>query len=74
LDRIFFIETGSTQDLTVNEAVEQIRGPQGSTVNLFIQRAEKDGTTKEFRITITRNTIEIPSVVTTLITTGNTKI
>ena len=67
LDRIFFVDSGSTQDLTTNEAVEQIRGEKGSKVNLFIQREEKDETTKEFRITITRESIELPSVVATLI-------
>jgi len=28
LDRIIFIDTGSTKDLTVNQAVAQIRGPK----------------------------------------------
>jgi C-terminal processing protease CtpA/Prc len=48
LDRIFFIESGSTQNLTTSEAVAQIRGEKGTEVRLFIQREDKEGNTKEF--------------------------
>lgn len=34
LDRILFIETGSTADLSTSEAVERIRGEKGTTVRL----------------------------------------
>jgi carboxyl-terminal processing protease len=74
LDRIFFIETGSTQDLNVNEAVAQIRGEKGTEVRLFIQREEKDKSKKEFRISVTRDSIEIPSVLATLIEEKGKKI
>lgn len=67
LDKIIFIETWSTQDLDVNEAVAKIRGEKGTEVRLFIQREEKDKSRKEFWISITRNSIEIPSVLATLI-------
>jgi C-terminal processing protease CtpA/Prc len=58
----------------VNEAVAQIRGEKGTEVRLFIQREEKDKSKKEFRISITRDSIEIPSVLATLIEEKGKKI
>ena len=74
LDRILLINTESSQDLTTNEAVEFIRGKEGSEVQLFIQRERKDGTLEEFEITITREKIDIPSVVATLLEQEGKKI
>jgi carboxyl-terminal processing protease len=62
LDRIFFIDSGSTQELSTAEAVALIRGEKGTEVNLFIQREGKDGTTKEFFVEVLRDTINLPSV------------
>ncbi|MDR0607144.1 MAG: PDZ domain-containing protein [Candidatus Peribacteria bacterium] len=67
LDRILYIETGSTQDLSTSEAVERIRGAQGTEVNLLIQRQTKTGHLEEFTVKITRDHIELPSVVAKLI-------
>ncbi|MDR2190352.1 MAG: hypothetical protein LBP53_04100 [Candidatus Peribacteria bacterium] len=60
--------------MNVNEAVAQIRGEKGTEVRLFIQRVEKAGTTKEFWISITRDHIELPSVVATLLEEKGKKI
>jgi len=62
LDRIFFIDSGSTQDLSTAEAVALIRGEKGTPVYLFIQREEKNGTTKEFFVNVVRDSINLPSV------------
>ena len=74
LDKIFFIDTGSTQDLTTNQAVQLIRGEIGTEVQLFIQRETKDGEITELQLTITREKIEIPSVLATLIEQDGKKI
>lgn len=58
-DKIMKIDEKSTIDVTVEEAVNLIRGPKGTTVNLTIFR-EEWGETKEFKIT--RATIDIPSL------------
>lgn len=74
LDRILLINSWSTQELSTKEAVAKIRGEKGTEVHLFIQREEKDQETKNFPITIIRESIEIPSVVTTFISEQETKI
>jgi len=74
LDRILLIDNGSTQDLSVHEAVAQIRGEKGTQVQLFIQRLNKNQEVENFQISITRESIEIPSVVATLIEEQETKI
>jgi carboxyl-terminal processing protease len=74
LDRILYIETGSTQELSTTEAVERIRGPQGTEVNLLIQRQTKTGHLAEFTAKITRDKIELPSVIATLIEEQGKKI
>jgi carboxyl-terminal processing protease len=71
---VFFINSGSTQDLTTDEAVAQIRGEKGTEVSLFVQRNDKEGTTEELRITITRDAIELPSVIAKLIEENEEKI
>src|SRR5919106_3955815 len=48
-----------TKDLTLMEAVQKMRGPKGTKVNLTIQR---DGTTDPLVFTLIRDTIRIESV------------
>lgn len=54
-DKIIKIDNESTENFTINEAVQRIRGPGGTTVNLTIIRGEE---VKE--ISIVRGTIKIP--------------
>ncbi|HMS91276.1 MAG TPA: S41 family peptidase [Candidatus Absconditabacterales bacterium] len=71
LDRIVMINTGSTKNLDVNEAVAQIRGPKGTKVKLFIERIAKDGTKEIIEKEITRDKLIIPSVNGKIITGTN---
>lgn len=57
-DAIISIDGFDTYGLSVDEAVEKIRGPKGSVVTLTIYRA---GASDLMDVEITRNTIEIPS-------------
>lgn len=68
LDRIVMINTWSTKDLDVNEAVAQIRWPKGTTVKLTIERIAKDTTKQIIEKEITREKLTIPSVNSELIT------
>lgn len=56
-DLIVSINDESTQDLSIQEAVNKIRGPKGTEVRLTILRGEER---KDFKIT--REDIKIPSV------------
>lgn len=67
LDRIIAIWTGSTKELTVNEAVGQIRWPKGSIITLTIERIKKDNTKEIIIKKVTRDKISVPSVSNTLI-------
>lgn len=58
-DRIVKIDDLFTTDMTVEEAVSHIKGPQGTSVTLTIFRDGWDNT-REFKIT--RAVIEVPSV------------
>lgn len=58
-DKILKIGDKLTADMTVEEAVSLIRGPQGTEVNLTILRSEWESS-KEFKIK--RAIIEIPSL------------
>lgn len=63
LDRILAVDGESTQNETVGEAVMRIRWPKGSQVVLTIERVNAIDDTKEiFDVTVTRDTISIPSV------------
>jgi len=66
-DQIFAINGTSTLNMTINEAVRQIRGPKDTTVTLTIFRqGEKD--TKDY--TITRDVIFVKSVKTEMRSDG----
>ena len=57
-DLITEINGETTADLTIDEAVELIRGVPGTTVELTIKR----GKTRVFKIDLTRDVIEVPTV------------
>ncbi len=58
-DAIFKINSTSTQDLSVDEAVSLIRGPVGTNVTLNVFR---EGWDKAKDITLTRAVIQIPTL------------
>lgn len=58
-DFIIKVNDDSTKDLTLMEAVQKMRGPKGTKVNLTIQR---DGVTDPLVFTLVRDTIKIESV------------
>lgn len=58
-DFILQINSSSTAELTIDEAVQQIRGPQGSKVTLTVMRESWDEP-EEFEIT--RSRIDIPTL------------
>ncbi len=58
-DFIVKVNDDTTKDLTLMDAVQKMRGPKGSKVNLTIQR---DGTPDPMVFTLVRDTIKIESV------------
>jgi carboxyl-terminal processing protease len=58
-DKILFIDKTPAENLPVDEAVGLIRGPKGTTVTLTLSR---QGVKDPFKISIVRNTIEIPTI------------
>lgn len=58
-DFIIKVNDETTKDLTLMDAVQKMRGPKGSKVNLTIQR---DGTPDPLLFTLVRDTIKIESV------------
>lgn len=58
-DFIVKVNDDTTKDLTLMDAVQKMRGPKGSKVNLTIQR---DGTPDPLVFTLVRDTIKIESV------------
>jgi carboxyl-terminal processing protease len=60
-DIILKIDGVAAMDLEVEEAVSKIRGKKGTQVTLTLSRADKDSG-KEFDISVTRDTIELPTV------------
>lgn len=63
LDIVIQIEGVSTQDLSLSDAVQQIRWPKGSVVTLWIFRQRDAGDVPEvFDVKVTRGTIDVPSV------------
>lgn len=62
-DRIREIDGTSTEGMTVDEAVQLIRGERGTTVELTIQR---EGESELRTIPVTRAVIEIPTIETSL--------
>ena len=60
-DKIIKIDGKMTADISIDEAVKRIRGPKGTDVTLTIFRINKENEAKD--ITITRDTIELKSVI-----------
>ena len=58
-DYITKVNEESTKDLSLMDAVQKMRGPKGTKVNLTIQR---DGTSDPLQFTLVRYTIKIESV------------
>lgn len=58
-DKIIKIDGLETIDLTIDEAVDKIRGPKGSTVVLAIYR---DGASDITDISVVRDTIKVPTL------------
>lgn len=58
-DTILAIDTTSTKDMSVQRAVQLIRGEKGTDVVLTIAR---DGRSEPFDISVTRDTIRIPTI------------
>jgi carboxyl-terminal processing protease len=58
-DVILEIDGVSTDGMTVDEAIIKIRGPKGTSVTLLVLH---EGETEPVSVTITRATIEVPSV------------
>lgn len=58
-DYITKVNDETTKDLTLMDAVQKMRGPKGTKVNLTIQR---DGTADPLQFTLVRDTIKIESV------------
>jgi carboxyl-terminal processing protease len=58
-DFIVKVNDETTKDLTLMDAVQKMRGPKGSKVNLTIQR---EGTSDPLLFTLVRDTIKIESV------------
>ncbi len=56
-DKILLIDDTNTEGITLEDAVQLIRGPKGSQVTLTIRRGET-----EKKISITRDDIRIPAV------------
>lgn len=68
LDRIVIINENPTKELSINEAVKQIRWPKWSTVSLRIERINKDETKEVLEKNVIRDTISVPSVSSEIIT------
>ena len=62
-DKILQISGTSTQDMSIDEAVNHIRGPKGSEVELLILRKDQE---KPFSKKVVRDEIVIPTVKTEL--------
>jgi carboxyl-terminal processing protease len=58
-DYITKVNEESTKDLSLMDAVQKMRGPKGTKVNLTIQR---DGSSDAMQFTLVRDTIKIESV------------
>lgn len=58
-DKILYIDETETEDLSIDKAVKIIRGPKGTKVVLTVKR---DGSDENFKISIIRDTIKIPTI------------
>jgi len=75
LDLIAEINDESTAEMTTEDAVAKIRGPENTSVDLTIVRpSEQNPESRIFTVTITRKKVSIPSVSSDILTMGTRKI
>ncbi|HMT27452.1 MAG TPA: S41 family peptidase, partial [Candidatus Absconditabacterales bacterium] len=76
LDLIIAIDGTGVDNLDLNQAVEKIRGPKGSTVELTIIREKKEKAAQKdlMKIKVVRDSISIPSVSQKVIESAGKKI
>ncbi len=60
-DRIIRIGSESTVNMSLEEAVNRLRGEPGTQITITVERDE-DGEARSFEVTLTRETIRVPSV------------
>lgn len=65
-DRILAVDGRSTESLSLNEAVSLMRGPEGTTVRLLIERTVRDEV-ELIEVEIVRAIVEVDSVSKTLV-------
>lgn len=74
LDRIIMIGTGETKNLTTYEAVSLIRGKKWTKVKFWIERPQNSWENQYLVIEVERDTIDVPSVRSKILTHNNQKI
>ena len=74
LDRIIMIGTGETKNLTTYEAVSLIRGGKWTKVKFWIERPQNSWENQYLVIEVERDTIDVPSVRSKILTHNNQKI
>ena len=74
LDRIIMIGTGETKNLTTYEAVSLIRGGKWTKVKFGIERPQNSWENQYLVIEVERDTIDVPSVRSKILTHNNQKI
>ena len=74
LDRIIMIGTGETKNLTTYEAVSLIRGRKWTKVKFGIERPQNSWENQYLVIEVERDTIDVPSVRSKILTHNNQKI
>ena len=74
LDRIIMIGTGETKNLTTYEAVSLIRGEKWTKVKFGIERPQNSWENQYLVIEAERDTIDVPSVRSKILTHNNQKI
>ena len=74
LDRIIMIGTGETKNLTTYEAVSLIRGKKWTKVKFGIGRPQNSWENQYLVIEVERDTIDVPSVRSKILTHNNQKI
>ncbi len=74
LDRIIMIDEQYVKDETLDQAVNRIRWPSGTEVNLTIERFEKDDSREIFESKIIRENIKLPSVLSEIFVINDKKI
>jgi len=63
-DLIIKLDTKSVKGMSLSDAISEMRGPKGSTINITVVREGKDG---PFDVVLTRDTIKVKSVRTRLL-------